>query len=152
MYLDPQDIKAATAPINQAKSMPAGFYTEPDFFALERKHVLLKNWFFTCREDQLAKPGDYRAFDTVGGPVMLIRGEDGVLRAFVNWLTGGGASATKKSVTGASVAPAYHAWSYFSDNADRVPNALSLNASARLRPLELFKTSGESMSKFSILV
>lgn len=115
MYLDPKDIKAATAPINQARSMPAGFYTEPEFFALEKSNILLKHWFFTCREDQLPKPGDYRAFETVGGPVMLIRGEDGVLRAFANYCRHRGSIMVEGTGNAKRVVCPYHAWSYFSD-------------------------------------
>lgn len=115
MYLDPKDIQAATAPINRARSMPAGFYTDPDFFALEKRHIHLKHWFFACREDQVAKPGDYRAFDSVGGPVMLLRGEDGTLRAFANYCRHRGSILVEGAGNAKRIICPYHAWSYFSD-------------------------------------
>lgn len=115
MSLDPNDVKAATAPLNRARSMPAGFYTEPDFFALERRHVFLKHWFFAGREEQLAKPGDYRALETVGGPIMLIRGEDGTLRAFANFCRHRGSILVEGTGNAKRIVCPYHGWSYFSD-------------------------------------
>jgi hypothetical protein len=36
MLLDRAELGAATAPINRARAMPAGFYTDPDIFVAER--------------------------------------------------------------------------------------------------------------------
>ncbi|MEZ5923502.1 MAG: aromatic ring-hydroxylating dioxygenase subunit alpha [Hyphomicrobiaceae bacterium] len=115
MSLDPNELKHATLPINRARAMPSGFYTDPEIFALERKHILLKSWFFTCREEQLPEPGDYRAFDTVGGPVMLIRGEDGVLRAFANYCRHRGSILVEGTGNAKRIVCPYHAWSFMSD-------------------------------------
>ena len=115
MQLRRSDIEAAIAPIERARSMPAGFYTSPEIFTAEREHILRKHWFFVCREDQLSKPGDYRAFDTVGGPVMLIRGTDGTLRAFANYCRHRGSLLVEGSGNTSRIVCPYHAWSYFSD-------------------------------------
>ena len=111
----PDEIAAATAPLSQARSMPAGFYTSPEVFALEREHILLRHWFFVCREEQLAGPGDYRAFDTVGGPVVLLRGKDGVLRAFANYCRHRGSLLVEGEGTTKRLICPYHAWSYMTD-------------------------------------
>ena len=115
MQLKRSDIEAAIAPIERARSMPAGFYTSADIFTAEREHILRKHWFFVCREDQLANLGDYRAFDTVGGPVMLIRGTDGILRAFANYCRHRGSLLVEGSGNARRLVCPYHAWSYFSD-------------------------------------
>jgi phenylpropionate dioxygenase-like ring-hydroxylating dioxygenase large terminal subunit len=113
--LDRADLSAATAPLARARSMPAGFYTDPAVFQAEREHILLQRWFFTCREEMLPDAGDYRAFETVGGPIFLLRGADGVLRAFANYcrhrgsLLVDGAGCTKRLIC------PYHAWSYMLD-------------------------------------
>jgi hypothetical protein len=73
MLLSRTEVEAATRPLSQARSMPAGFYTDPEIFNLEREHVFLKHWFFAAREDQLAASGSYKAIDTNGGPVVLVR-------------------------------------------------------------------------------
>ena len=95
--------------------MPAGFYTSPEIFAAEREQILLKQWFFVCREDQLSEPGQYRAFDTVGGPVLLMRGQDGVLRAFANYCRHRGSLLLEGEGGCRVVICPYHAWSYYTD-------------------------------------
>lgn len=115
LRLPADQLAAAALPINSARSMPAGFYTAPEVFAEERRHILLKNWFFVCREEQLAKPGDYRAFDSVGGPLLLIRGKDGTLRAFANYCRHRGSILLEGTGNCSRIVCPYHAWSYLSD-------------------------------------
>jgi hypothetical protein len=67
MNFAPGEIGAAAAPLNRARSMSAGFYTDPEIFHREREKIFLKHGFFLCRDDQLPNPGDYRSFDTPGG-------------------------------------------------------------------------------------
>jgi phenylpropionate dioxygenase-like ring-hydroxylating dioxygenase large terminal subunit len=96
--------------------MPAGFYTDPAIFALERERIFLKDWFFLAREEQLPNPGDYRTFDTPGGPILLVRGQDGQLRCFANYCRHRGSLLLQGSGNcGARIMCPYHAWSYFSD-------------------------------------
>jgi len=110
-----EDLTKARAPIASARSMPSGFYTSADLFAREREKVFLKHWFFVGREDQLPEPGDYKAFDTVGGPALLIRGADGVLRAFANFCRHRGSVLLEGRGNCRRIVCPYHAWSYFSD-------------------------------------
>ena len=67
MGLDRADFDAAREPISRAKSMPAGFYSDPAIFAAEREKIFLRDWFFLCRTEMLPNAGDYRAFATAGG-------------------------------------------------------------------------------------
>ena len=105
----------AAAPLPRARSMPAGFYTSQDIFQREREHILLKQWVFAGREDQTPRPGDYRAIETIGGPVVLIRGNDGKLRAFANVCRHRGAMLLQGTGFSARIVCPYHAWSYFND-------------------------------------
>ena len=95
--------------------MPAGFYTDPAVFAAEREHVLLPSWIFLARVDQLGAPGHHRSFDTVGGPVVLVRGADGVLRCFANFCRHRGSLLVRGSGNSANLVCPYHAWSYRTD-------------------------------------
>ncbi|MEM7425369.1 MAG: Rieske 2Fe-2S domain-containing protein, partial [Pseudomonadota bacterium] len=115
MILDPRSLSEATAPLEQARSMPAGFYTSPDIFAAEREHILLKHWFFAGRDDELPDTGDYRSIETVGGPVILVRGEDGELRAFANFCRHRGSILLEGAGNCRRIICPYHAWSYFTD-------------------------------------
>ena len=109
---DPSDWARATGPLAGSRSMPSDFYTSPALFDAERTHVLQKHWFFACRDDMLANPGDFRAIETVGGPVVLIRGDDSVLRAFANFCRHRGSLLLQGKGTTRRVLCPYHAWSY----------------------------------------
>ena len=99
-------------PLAAARSLPAECYRGEAFFRAEMAHIHRKTWFIVGRTDELPNPGDYRAIDTVGGPVLLVRDEAGVLRAHANFcrhrgsllLTGGG--------NVRSISCPYHAWLY----------------------------------------
>lgn len=116
MLPDHDAIEAAIAPLRIARSMPPEIYTSPAIFAAERAKIFLRHWLFLCREDQLPEPGDYRAFDTPGGPIFLVRGQDGALRCFANCCRHRGSLLVKgRGNCGARITCPYHAWSYFSD-------------------------------------
>lgn len=116
MNIAPGEIGAAAAPLNRARSMPAGFYTDPEIFHRERERIFLKQWFFLCREDQLPNVGDYRSFDTPGGPIVLVRSRDARLNCFANYCRHRGSILLEgRGNTGARIICPYHGWSYFTD-------------------------------------
>ena len=115
MDLTRPQFEPALEPLARAKSMPAGFYTSPEIFALERGSILMKTWFFLGREDQLPQPGDYVTFDSCGGPLLVIHGADGQRRCFANFCRHRGSILLEgQGRTGRIVCP-YHAWSYTID-------------------------------------
>lgn len=110
-------LKRALAPLSRAQSMPPVLYTSPEIFALEREALFLKHWFFLCREDQLPNPGDFRTFDTPGGPILLVRGQDDALPCFANFCRHRGSfMLLGEGNCCARITCPYHAWSYFSDD------------------------------------
>ena len=125
MTLDARQVAEAIGPLSHARSMPAGVYTDPAFFAAERERVLLTGWIFLARDDQLANTGDFRTFVTVGGPVALVRGDDGVLRAFANFCRHRGSLLLEGSGNCSRIVCPYHAWSYRIDG--RLQHAPDMN-------------------------
>jgi choline monooxygenase len=115
MIMISDQLGAAMRPLSEASSMPAGFYTDPEVFRAKREHILLASWIFLARDDQLPRPGDYRSFDTVGGPVLLVRGDDGVLRCFANYCRHRGSLLAEGSGNSSRLVCPYHAWSYGTD-------------------------------------
>ena len=63
------------------RMMPAGCYTEPAFFDFEQKEVFARTWICVGRVEQVAEPGDCLATEVAGEPVLVVRGEDGTIRA-----------------------------------------------------------------------
>lgn len=65
-------------------TLPASWYTDPAVFLMERDAIFLRTWQFVARIDQLERPGDYVAASVGDVPVVVVRDEDGELRAFFN--------------------------------------------------------------------
>ena len=59
-------------------------YTSQAFYDLEMEKMWSKTWQWACREEHIAEPGDYYVYDIGDWSVLVIRGDDQVIRAFVN--------------------------------------------------------------------
>ena len=97
--------------------LPAGRYTDPRFFALEKQHIWRKSWLFAAHLDELPEPGCFRLWENAGQPVLLVHGEDGEIRAFYNTCSHRGAPiVTEQSGRRPGKHPRlvcrYHAWTY----------------------------------------
>ena len=99
-------------PLGQAEAAPAAFYTDEAVFRAEIEHIHLKNWFFVGRVEDVAAPGDFKAVETVGGPVLLARSADGVLRAFANVCRHRASLLLEGCGNAKTITCPYHAWSY----------------------------------------
>ena len=77
--LDPK-IAALMAGQRSGCSLPQEFYGDPDIFRRDVERVLMRHWLCAGHESQAAKPGDYFLFDVAAESVIIVRGEDGVLR------------------------------------------------------------------------
>ncbi len=122
--------KARTAPAPDAVPVPlisTGRYVEPAMFALERERVFRRSWLFAGHESEWAGPGAYRQFDRTGSPIVVVRGDDGVLRAFYNSCRHRGAPVTRDACgTARRLTCQYHSWSYGTDGELKsVPDARS---------------------------
>ena len=94
-------------------SLPAWLYTDPEYFEVEMARVIRPSWQIVCHVSDIAAPGDYHTIDYIGESVIVMRGEDGVVRAFANVcrhramrIVEGPAGCSRKLVC------PYHAWAY----------------------------------------
>jgi choline monooxygenase len=74
----------AKASLENAWTIPAPYYVDPRVTELERRTVFSRTWQMAARVDQLAEPGQFVTAELAGEPILLVRGEDRVLRAFFN--------------------------------------------------------------------
>src|ERR1700681_4180462 len=72
------------APLSEASTIPAAWYVDSRIAELEAKTVVSKTWQMVARADQLQSPGQFVTANLVGDPIVVVRGTDGVLRAFYN--------------------------------------------------------------------
>ena len=76
--------KQAEASVEVARALPFGIYHERSIYELERERLFNAEWIFVCTESELPQSGDYLALRIAGEPLVIIRGEDGELRALSN--------------------------------------------------------------------
>ena len=65
-------------------SLPGWLYWHEGFFAAERDAFLRAAPQVVCHESEIAEASDWRTLDYLGESVIVIRGDDGVVRAFTN--------------------------------------------------------------------
>jgi phenylpropionate dioxygenase-like ring-hydroxylating dioxygenase large terminal subunit len=90
-------------------------YFDPGRFAAERERLFRRLPLCVGHADQLAEPGSLLAFELSGVPVLLARGRDGELRAFLNVCRHRGARLLAEQGTVCrtqSLVCPYHAWTY----------------------------------------
>ncbi|MBW8753387.1 MAG: Rieske (2Fe-2S) protein, partial [Sphingomonadales bacterium] len=60
------------------------FYLDAERFAREQQRLFREMPLVACLAADLPEPGSYRRFDDTGVPMLLTRGKDGQVRAFLN--------------------------------------------------------------------
>src|SRR5207244_6605887 len=65
-------------------SLPGRYYNAPEIWAEERERILARRWICVGRDAELGQPGDYAVRAVGGESVMIVRGQDGAVRAFYN--------------------------------------------------------------------
>ncbi len=97
-----------------AQSLPAWTYSDPDFMTLERRHVFLPSWHLVCHESDVPEIGDYASFAMMGDLAFVVRGKDGLIRAFHNVCRHRAARLLDgaQGNCGRNIVCPYHAWTY----------------------------------------
>jgi choline monooxygenase len=74
----------AGLPLERAHTIPSVWYFDPEIYAAECRAVFRSTWQVAGRLDLVAGPGSYCTIEIAGEPIVVVRGPDGVLRAFAN--------------------------------------------------------------------
>ena len=64
--------------------LAAARYTSAEFFAQEAACMWPRVWQFVAREEELPEPGDAIVYDNLGKSFLLVRQDDGSIKAFYN--------------------------------------------------------------------
>ena len=132
-------VDPATSP-----TLPSRYYTDPKIYAAEMRLIHQKSWCYVGHVCDVAEPGRYFT-DTVGEqPILVVRGQDGVIRAFYNvcqhrgheLLKGAGQLKTK------GISCPYHAWLYRLDG--------SLAAAPMTDQVRAFDKSAYGLKEISV--
>jgi nitrite reductase/ring-hydroxylating ferredoxin subunit len=110
--------------------VPVSRYIDPEFAALEQAALWPRVWHLACSVDHVAGPGD--VFEHRLGPlsVLVVRGEDGELRAFQNVCLHRGNAICNGSASGLTeLRCPYHRWAWdLAGNLREVPSRRGFGA------------------------
>ena len=94
-------------------SLPGWLYHDAEFFEAEKRAFLRARPQIVCHESEIAKAGEWRSLDYLGESLIVVRGDDGEVRAFHNVCRHRGSRLVDGEGGCAKVLTCpYHAWSY----------------------------------------
>jgi phenylpropionate dioxygenase-like ring-hydroxylating dioxygenase large terminal subunit len=97
-------------------SLPGWLYFDPEFFTAEKRAFLRAAPQVVCHESEIARPGEWRTLEYLGDSIIVIRGDDGEVRAFSNVCRHRGSRLVDGTGgCGKVLTCPYHAWSYARD-------------------------------------
>ena len=104
------DDRAALA---DASTIPAPWYVDARIAELENKTVFSRTWQMVGRVEQVEKPGQFVTAVVAGEPIVVVRGNDSVLRGFFNVCRHHAAAVVTEPCGSAQLLHCpYHGWNY----------------------------------------
>ncbi|MFM7824822.1 MAG: aromatic ring-hydroxylating oxygenase subunit alpha, partial [Candidatus Limnocylindrus sp.] len=120
--LDPAAIAAVRRPFDEADMFPPRVYHDQEIFDWESQEIFRHEWRCVGREEETPNVGSYRLLEFAGEQVIISRGEDNKLHAFINACRHRGATLIEGPQDGKpdcgeakKIVCPYHAWVYGPD-------------------------------------
>jgi len=105
-------------PLEKAWTIPAPWYFDERIAQLERDSVFAGNWQIVGHLDQVKEPGQFFTIDVNKEPLVVVRSDDGKLRAFYNVCRHHAAVVVPEAQGCAkNFRCPYHGWTYGNDGA-----------------------------------
>ena len=95
-----------------AKTLPACAYADPAFHEFEGRAIFAGNWQLLARAGQLGDAGDHAIGNCAGRPIILVRGNDGMLRGFFNVCKHRAGPLALSDGNARQLQCRYHGWTY----------------------------------------
>src|SRR5687768_3232180 len=110
--MDPRHYEGVRRPFETAETLPAWSYTSQAFYEREVARIFKKYWNCLGHESLLPEPGTYVTTDFVDVPLVLTRGQNGKVHAFINSCAHRGSRVIDGSGKRNVLTCPYHNWSY----------------------------------------
>jgi phenylpropionate dioxygenase-like ring-hydroxylating dioxygenase large terminal subunit len=112
-----QPVEPAAPADTDGVSLPAWIYRDAEFFERERQAIFRNSWQLVCHLSDVPLPGDFHTFEFYGESVVVLRAEDGALRAFHNVCRHRASRLLDgpRGHCGRRITCPYHAWTYALD-------------------------------------
>ncbi|MCX2185758.1 aromatic ring-hydroxylating dioxygenase subunit alpha [Streptomyces sp. SKN60] len=98
--------------LQRGATLPFEWYRDPAVFERERELIFKRSWQYAALLEQLGEPGDTVPTSVADIPIVLARGKDGELRAFVNICRHRGHLVVPDAGNRSSLRCPYHGWIY----------------------------------------
>jgi choline monooxygenase len=103
--------------IARASTLSAPLYHSKETFEDEKAKIFSSTWQLAGHVRQAAHPGDYFTFDLIGEPLLIVRGDDGILRGFYNVCRHRAGNPASGCGNRKLFRCGYHGWTYRLDGA-----------------------------------
>jgi len=116
-FTDEETYRATRLPVDLASTLTPAAYTSDEFFDLERERVFGRGWVGAACASEVAEAGDTVVAELAGRSAIVVRGQDGVLRAFENVCRHRGSRLLEpgRCRLAKHIKCPYHSWAYALD-------------------------------------
>jgi phenylpropionate dioxygenase-like ring-hydroxylating dioxygenase large terminal subunit len=106
------DVDSLAATIAAGK-IPAGIYSDPAIFELEKERLFSRSWQFLAHTSEIPDPGDYVVRRIIDDSFIVVRDESGEINVLLNMCRHRGMQVCRAEAGNAShFRCPYHAWTY----------------------------------------
>jgi phenylpropionate dioxygenase-like ring-hydroxylating dioxygenase large terminal subunit len=126
--IDPQELEIL--PLERSETIPSRWYTDPAFDAFDREVIFARTWQHIGPASKLSDPGSQIVGQAGGNPVLAVKDQDGLARAFYNVCRHRGGPLATEDCTTKVLQCKYHGWTYRLDG--------SLRGTPKFNRTELF--------------
>lgn len=118
------DLPALIARQRPGWSLEQPFYTSAEIFEIERRGWLAQQWYVLGHGSEIAQPGCYMVRELLGESIIVLRDDEGAVRAFYNVCRHRGSRLYVEDGRARQLRCPYHAWGYRLDGSLRAAAAL----------------------------
>jgi phenylpropionate dioxygenase-like ring-hydroxylating dioxygenase large terminal subunit len=135
--------------LDQGYTLPATWYTDDAFFAREKDRIFRHCWQYAGLTEAVSKRGEFFTSTAGDVPIVVVRAEDGRLRAFANVCRHRGSTLVLEACgTRQSIQCHYHAWTYGLDGALRAAPGSKLEPDFDKSQFSLFPVQVDTWGPF----
>lgn len=106
--------KPRELPTHGQMTLPRRYFTDPALLAEEQDRLFRQQWLCVDREERIARPGDYFLLELAGESIIILRDQQGTVRAFYNVCRHRGSRLCEEhqGQFSETIQCPYHAWTY----------------------------------------
>lgn len=109
------DIGKFSSNPEKSYTLPSHYYIDPQIYDREKEAIFFKSWNYACHVSQVTEAGSFVTCQVADQSIAVVRGHDGVLRAFYNVCSHRAHELLKGCGRSNIITCPYHAWTYHMD-------------------------------------